>query len=57
MDSDVQYPDMLQSPIIDDWHLSLPFLPRLIICDQLRHKVRHIDAAGLAGIKDRAAQW
>ena len=33
------------------------FLPDVIICDEVCHKVADIDATGLPRIKDRAANW
>ena len=40
---------------INDRHLPLPFLPSISICDQLGHKMAHVDPADLSRIKDRAS--
>jgi len=48
---------LLRNLVIDDGHLSLPFLPDIIFSDQVCHKVPNIDTAGLSRIKDRTSNW
>ena len=40
--------------VVDDGHLPLPVVPRLLVGYQISHKSSDIDPAGRSGIEDRA---
>jgi hypothetical protein len=54
-DGTVSFPSSRRRFVIDHRHLPFPGAPQRIIQYQTSHKIANVDAAGFAGIKDRAS--